>query len=108
VLRDLADKCRKIFRKTDIVGRYGGEEFSVVLPGAKEEISKTIAERLRTSIAASVVETEHAKITYTVSIGIATAVGKAFNIEGLLDRADRALYTAKAQGRNRFVFDDSA
>ncbi len=108
VLRDLANNCRKIFRRTDICGRYGGEEFSVVLPGANEQISKQIAERLRASIAASVVDSDQGKVTYTVSIGISTGVGKAVHIEELLDRADRALYTAKAQGRNRFVFDEAA
>ncbi|MBO6521007.1 MAG: diguanylate cyclase [Rhodospirillales bacterium] len=105
VLRNLADNCRKIFRKTDVVGRYGGEEFSVVLPGAEEDMAKIIAERLRSSVADSVVESDKGDVTYTISIGIACAVGKDVRIEELLDRADRALYTAKAQGRNRAVFD---
>ncbi len=105
VLRDLADNCRKIFRKTDIVGRYGGEEFSVVLPGAQEEMAKIIAERLRSSIESSVVKSDKGDVNYTVSIGISCATGKDVRIEELLDRADRALYTAKAQGRNRAVFD---
>ncbi len=108
VLRDLADNCRKIFRKTDIVGRYGGEEFSVVLPGAQEDMAKIIAERLRASVADSVVKSDKGDVQYTVSIGIACATGKDVRIEELLDRADRALYTAKAQGRNRAVFDSAA
>ncbi|WNJ98219.1 diguanylate cyclase [Thalassospiraceae bacterium LMO-JJ14] len=106
VLRDLADNCRKIFRKTDIVGRYGGEEFAVVLPGANEDMAKIIAERLRASIEDSVVDSEKGDVKYTISIGIACATGKDFKIEEVLDRADRALYTAKAQGRNRAVFDE--
>ncbi|MGJ3259234.1 MAG: sensor domain-containing diguanylate cyclase [Rhodospirillales bacterium] len=105
VLRDLADNCRKIFRKTDIVGRYGGEEFSVVLPSAEEDMAKVIAERLRSSIEESVVKSDAGDVHYTVSIGISSATGKEVRIEELLDRADRALYTAKAQGRNRAVFD---
>lgn len=108
VLRNLADNCRKIFRKTDVVGRYGGEEFSVMLPGAQEDMAKVIAERLRSSIAESVVHTEKGDVNYTISIGIACATGKAVQIEALLDRADRALYTAKAQGRNRAIFDSAA
>lgn len=108
VLRDLADNCRKIFRKTDVVGRYGGEEFAVMLPGAEEKMAKIIAERIRSSIESSTVETENEKISYTVSIGIACATGKDVKIEELLDRADRALYTAKAEGRNRAVFDAAA
>jgi len=108
VLRDLADNCRKIFRKTDIVGRYGGEEFAVVLPGAQEDMAKIIAERLRSSIAESVVPSEKGDVKYTISIGISCAVGKEFKIEEVLDRADRALYTAKAQGRNRAIFDSAA
>ena len=108
VLRNLADSCRKIFRKTDVVGRYGGEEFSVMLPGAQEDMAKVIAERLRSSVAESVVHTEKGDVNYTISIGIACATGKAVQIEALLDRADRALYTAKAQGRNRAIFDSAA
>jgi len=108
VLRDLADNCRKIFRKTDIVGRYGGEEFAIVLPGAQEDMAKIIAERLRSSVAASVVPSEKGDVKYTISIGISCAVGKDFKVEEVLDRADRALYTAKAQGRNRAIFDTAA
>lgn len=105
VLRNLADNCRKIFRKTDIVGRYGGEEFSVILPGAKPDMAMIIAERLRTAIEQSTVESEQGDVTYTISLGVASAVGKDVVIADLLDRADRALYTAKAQGRNRAIFD---
>ena len=108
VLRDLSDNCRKIFRKTDIVGRYGGEEFAIVLPGANEDMAKMIAERLRSSVAESVVKSDQGDVHYTISIGIACATGKDFKIEEVLDRADRALYTAKAQGRNRAVFDTAA
>lgn len=108
VLRNLADNCRKIFRKTDIVGRYGGEEFAVILPGAEEDMAKIIAERLRKSIEESAVETDQGTVNYTVSIGISSAKGRDVKIEELLDRADRALYTAKAQGRNRAIFDDAA
>ena len=91
VLRDLADNCRKIFRKTDVVGRYGGEEFAVMLPGAEEKMAKIIAERIRSSIEASTVKHDDEDINYTVSIGIACATGKDVKIEELLDRADRAL-----------------
>lgn len=108
VLRDLADNCRKIFRKTDVVGLYGGEEFSVILPGAKKEMSKVIAERLRKSVAESIVKSEKGDVAYTISIGIAYAEGRDIRIEEILDRADRALYTAKAQGRNRAIFDSAA
>ena len=108
VLRDLADNCRKIFRKTDVVGRYGGEEFSVILPGAKKEMSKVIAERLRKSVAESIVKSEKSDLAYTISISIACAEGRDIRIEEIFDRADRALYTAKAQGRNRAFFNSAA
>ncbi|MEX0693726.1 MAG: diguanylate cyclase [Rhodospirillales bacterium] len=108
VLRHLADNCRRIFRKTDVVGRYGGEEFSVMLPGAQEDMARVIAERLRTSIAESTVKTDKGDVNYTISIGIASARGKDVKIDELLDRADRALYLAKAQGRNRIIFDTAA
>ncbi len=105
VLRNLADNCRKIFRKTDVVGRYGGEEFSVILPGAQVDMAKVIAERLRKAIEESVVKSDKGDIKYTVSIGIASDIGREVKVEEVLDRADRALYTAKAQGRNRAMFD---
>ncbi len=105
VLRNLADNCRSIFRKTDVVGRYGGEEFSVILPGAQVDMAKVIAERLRKAVEESVVKSDKGDITYTVSIGIASDIGREVKIEEILDRADRALYTAKAQGRNRAIFD---
>ena len=105
VLRNLADNCRKIFRKTDIVGRYGGEEFSIILPGAKPDMAMIIAERLRSAIEQSKVPSEQGDVAYTISLGIASAIGKDVVVADLLDRADRALYTAKAQGRNRAIFD---
>lgn len=79
-----------------------------MLPGAEVKMAKIIAERIRSSIEASTVKTDSDEINYTVSIGIASATGKNVKIEELLDRADRALYIAKAEGRNRAVFDTAA
>jgi len=78
------------------------------LPGVKEEMSKIIAERLHKSVAESIVKSEKGDLTSTISIGIACAEGRDIRIEEILDRADRSLYTAKAQDRNRAIFDSAA
>ncbi len=103
VLRVVAQRCRENLRDTDIVGRYGGEEFAILLPGTNTTMAFAIAERLRTDVAATPFQTEQGRIAVTVSIGIATANSDDadLDLEKLLDQADTALYKAKRCGRNR-------
>ncbi|WP_260925322.1 sensor domain-containing diguanylate cyclase [Novosphingobium sp. 9] len=99
VIRTVAQTCRQILRGTDLVGRIGGEEFVLVLPGALLPVASMSVERLRLAIAA--IDWAPLQVgPVTVSIGLA-----ALNAQGdcyeLLQEADRALYEAKQAGRNR-------
>lgn len=89
-------------RQYDEVGRYGGEEFAILLPGVTLELAEQVAERLRMKIADTVVKVDGNEIHMTASMGVAayptTAVD---NLNDLLKAADQALYRAKEGGRNR-------
>ncbi|WP_229414366.1 sensor domain-containing diguanylate cyclase [Zemynaea arenosa] len=102
VLRHVAELMRSTQRKIDTLGRMGGEEFAVLLPGAGHAAAAAYAERLRHTVAASPCRLEDGEeIAVTVSIGCAEI--RAFDPTGdaALLRADKALYGAKAAGRNR-------
>jgi diguanylate cyclase (GGDEF)-like protein len=86
-------------RATDVVGRLGGEEFAAILPGNAAEAT-IAAERLRKAFQAAGIEISSHQIGATVSIGVASAIPPA-DINALLVRADKALYRAKGNGRNR-------
>ncbi|MGE5613747.1 MAG: diguanylate cyclase [Bacillota bacterium] len=104
VIREMGSIIKTGFRKTDVPGRIGGEEFAVVLRDASLEEAKKKAERLRKTIAKRKVIYGEKEIGITVSIGVATICGNAdniSNIEDVLRMADDALYKAKANGRNR-------
>ncbi len=93
-------------RPYDEVGRYGGEEFAMLLPGTTLEIAMHIAERLREQIAAQQLTIDGNLVRVTASFGVACFPGEGINnINDLLKAADRALYGAKYSGRNRVVAD---
>ena len=101
VLRHLAALMRDGQRKVDVLGRMGGEEFAVLLPGATLDAAGRYAERLRESVAASPLCEYERSIGITISVGIAQIQPCDASGEAALIRADQALYRAKAQGRNR-------
>jgi diguanylate cyclase (GGDEF)-like protein len=102
VLQSVAKICSRLIRKVDFLGRYGGEEFTILLPETKGQHAFNAAERLRKAVASSGVETPQGRVTVTVSVGVSTIEeGKGTSLESLLDLADRALFTAKQDGRNR-------
>jgi two-component system cell cycle response regulator len=101
VLRGIAAVLRKIARKSDFVARWGGEEFIVALAQTAEAGGRVAAERVRRAIAeATFTLSSGETLRATASIGLAGATA-AFNLEEVVARADRALYAAKARGRNR-------
>jgi two-component system, cell cycle response regulator len=102
VLKRIASLLRSAARRRDIVGRWGGEEFVIALPGSPEVGARIAAERIRRTLADEPVETTLGEaLLVTASIGVATAQSKSDSLEELIQRADKALYNAKARGRNR-------
>lgn len=102
VIRRVAELTRQHMRSTDIAGRYGGEEFVVLLPDTDLKGAVTFAERLRIAIQdTSVVHAEHT-LTFTISLGIALLSGNTCESHSqLIEHADQALYQSKEGGRNR-------
>ncbi|MEK7470078.1 MAG: sensor domain-containing diguanylate cyclase [Planctomycetota bacterium] len=102
VLRELAQRFRGAIRAYDAVGRYGGEEFLVVLPDCTSPPARALSERLREGVAGAAFEAGKGKLAVTVSVGVATMDrGAVATAEDLVAAADDALYRAKAAGRNR-------
>jgi diguanylate cyclase (GGDEF)-like protein len=101
VLKAAAMRFKGQLRGIDTVGRYGGDEFMILLVDSGLEAARTIAERLRQSIAGAPFETERGLVSVTVSIGIAALSEDCPDLEALIGQADGALYAAKRGGRNR-------
>jgi diguanylate cyclase (GGDEF)-like protein len=101
VLRALAAELRQQVRESDVVGRFGGEEFTVLLPGTDASGAEGIAERLRGSAARLSVAAADARIRVTVSIGVAVLGQHGSDLFELLAAADVALYRAKDAGRDQ-------
>ncbi len=106
VLRESVRRVSDVIREYDAVGRYGGEEFLMVLPDCPAEEAAAIAERVRAAIAAEpVVTPEGLTVHATASVGLASAEpGYRGRVEDLVEAADAALYRAKRGGRNRVEY----
>lgn len=103
VIRHTAQITRSSIRQSDSAGRYGGEEFGIILPETDAENARIICERIRESIEKSTVETSAGNITYTISMGIAQLTDEPENYMQWMQKADEALYAAKESGRNKVV-----
>jgi len=102
VLRQLADLMRDSQRKIDMLGRIGGEEFAILLPGTDLDAAAVFAERLRQRVEQTPMQLDGGVVLkITVSIGIAAMGGRTPGGDPALIRADQALYCAKRGGRNR-------
>jgi len=106
-LRAVVDTLRETSRRHDVIGRYGGEEFALLMPGTGREIAMRVAERMRDEVERKGFETPRGRVALTVSGGVAVypADGRTWN--ALLSAADAALYEAKSRGRNRVVSADA-
>ena len=104
VLRHLAAALSATFRDVDVVARLGGDEFAVLLPSTELAAAAAAAERLRKLVDATPLVVEGETISYTVSAGVAAMDDTVSGLDGLMKRADQALYAAKARGRNRVDF----
>ena len=101
VLRHLATLMKEDLRKIDTLGRLGGEEFAVILPGADQAAAEIFAERLRKQVAETPAVLDKWTIPVTISIGVTEIKPGDDSADDALTRADRALYRAKECGRNR-------
>ena len=106
VLQAVAEVLRGTLRATDVAGRYGGEEFLVVLPQTDLQGAAVLGERVRAAIEQTTIPVEGAEpLSVTVSIGVAALGDGACSAEQLVERADAALYAAKDAGRNRVALE---
>ena len=104
VLRHIAQTISGILRSSDVLGRYGGEEFCAFLPNTTEGDALGLAERIRAGIEASPIQLGlNVTLKTTVSIGVADSVRAGYDFKGLLATADSAMYGAKNAGRNRVM-----
>jgi len=102
ILEKLATRCRSSLRIFDSIGRFGGEEFIILLPETGLKEAAAIAERLRQQVENITLPTPKGKATITISLGVAALEpGKPLTLEQLINRSDQAMYMAKDAGRNR-------
>src|ERR1019366_2298435 len=101
VLHEAARRLKSSARRYDSVGRYGGEEFLIVLPGCDSDAAAAQAERMRDAIGATPIPTPSHPLAVTASLGVSCS--NSCPPEALVRQADDALYAAKAAGRNRVV-----
>lgn len=101
VLAEIANRCKEAIRGVDAFGRYGGEEFVIVLPHSDLSQAMGVAERIRKSVHEQPFEFEEECLTVTVSLGAAQITPQSESIKDIIRNADQGLYKAKAGGKNR-------
>ena len=101
----VANSISLALRKMDVVARWGGEEFVVILPGASCLVAKSVAERIRVLIENSFIMSGDEKLSVTVSIG-ATVSRADDTVDMIVNRADSLMYISKSAGRNRVTADE--
>ena len=108
LIKTIQTVCAKL-RSADLIGRYGGDEFVILLPHTTAQDALPLAERIHASVAAMRLNTDRGALTLTISIGIAQSIHEASqtdSVQSLLYRADLALYAAKNAGKNcTMIFD---
>ncbi|NOY13860.1 MAG: diguanylate cyclase [Deltaproteobacteria bacterium] len=103
VLQQVAKLFARVIRSVDLAARTGGEEFAILLEDTEKEGAWTVAERLRTLVTELTLRSDRQPVPVAISLGIAAFPEDANSMEKLVSCADRALYRAKAEGRNRTV-----
>jgi len=101
ILKEICRCIKENLRQIDLIGRYGGEEFSIALSETNKEQAKFAAQRIRQAIETKNIKAYDEELRITVSIGISTFPDDAPDMQTLIDKADMALYQAKETGRNK-------
>jgi diguanylate cyclase (GGDEF)-like protein/PAS domain S-box-containing protein len=101
VLREVSTICQDVLRGSDVIGRVGGEEFVLLLPGAAQTNAEQVAERMRKRLATTRIFFHEQEFNITASFGVATISDDDDTLQNMLDRADEAMYLAKNGGRNQ-------
>jgi len=104
ILRQVSKTIRAMVRQIDFIGRYGGEEISVVLAETNREQASYAAERIRQAIAEEVIKVYDEELKVTASMGVATFPDNASTLKDLIEMGDQALYLAKETGKNKVCF----
>lgn len=102
VLKYVTQRIQATLRPVDVLGRYGGEEFLIILPETDLPTAAIIAERIRAHVAECPIHTQHQDVTVTISLGVSEYHGE-LELSTLIEHADTAMYEAKKVGRNRVV-----
>jgi diguanylate cyclase (GGDEF)-like protein len=104
VLQEVARRMRGTLRNYDLIGRYGGEEFLVLLPSCDAETARRVADHVRTAVGAEPIALEGTRVRVTVSLGVASFAGdRQIDPRLLVEAADEVLYQAKSRGRDQIV-----
>jgi diguanylate cyclase (GGDEF)-like protein len=102
ILRQVANVIADNIRGSDLLGRYGGEEFMLILPETQPDEAVVLAEKLRSLVAAhSLLIAGQQRLQVTISVGVAGEIGSQLQVDALVDQADAAMYAAKQLGRDR-------
>jgi diguanylate cyclase (GGDEF)-like protein/PAS domain S-box-containing protein len=104
VLAAFARECLVALRETDLVARFGGDEFVVLLPDTEATVAQEVAERVRLHCSRTVTTEDGRDVSYSCCLGVASREEASDTLDEILARADRALYKAKASGRNRVEY----
>lgn len=103
VLKETAKIMKEYVRQVDLIGRYGGEEFIIALPDTDRNSAVNVADRIRHAVEKRRFRAYDEVITSTISIGVSTYPDNGGEVSTIIDRADQALYKAKAEGRNKVI-----
>jgi diguanylate cyclase (GGDEF)-like protein len=107
VLKRMVEACSALLNDSDIFARVGGEEFAILLPGCEVDEARRRAEQLRSTIVATNLYRDVAKLMVSASFGVAASSRSGYELRQLIAHADAALYQAKRAGRNRVVLYDA-